>query len=394
MRVLFTLSYGLLWAVVVLESVLLSQVLVGALRFKRRYAPFQADCRSERRNRLPKGNPAPEFAAPLLWTGKTLRTADLKGHASILLFVSADDTSLPYRNLSFAIHAWWHDTKGQLYLVCNGSEDTCRQLGRNHRVEGFAEDTVPIIVDEGDRIARSFLIDSTPQAVSLDEEARVSRYGYPSVGKKASGGVIDIETPPPELSKGAITSRSHLRADRTNDNGIISEMKQPVDGKKEACDWPDDKPYTGAAFARTETKASCVLTRFRLRSAWSLVPFYFSFRRVRRAAQDVSGLLQAVFLIEDLHTCYTMSLWKDDCAIVDFSTRVSAHIIAANSAFGPTYRSDLRRAEIWSAQFRLWAVSRHNLKWEGLDLQSVLGDKSDPPKTLDERGSVEQEYAK
>jgi hypothetical protein len=141
--------------------------------------------------------------------------------------------------------------------------------------------------------------------------------------------------------------------------------------RQEPCDWPDHKPHTGAGFARVETKVSFVMTRFRLRSPWYLVPFYLSFRRVRRSARDVAGLLEAVFLIENLNTCYTMSIWKDDCAIQNFGT-VGAHIAAANSSFGPTYRRDLKRAEIWSAQFRLWAVSRHNLNWDELDLNQHL----------------------
>jgi hypothetical protein len=131
-------------------------------------------------------------------------------------------------------------------------------------------------------------------------------------------------------------------------------------------------PYTGAGFARVDTTVSCVLTRFQLRSSWSLIPFYFAFRRVRRAAQDVGGLLKAVFLVEDMRTCYTLSLWTGDHAIVDFG-RLRAHVEAANSAFRPTYRQDLSRPEIWSAQFRLWAISCHNLNWEGLDLQPILG---------------------
>jgi hypothetical protein len=68
-------------------------------------------------------------------------------------------------------------------------------------------------------------------------------------------------------------------------------------------------------------------------------------------------------------------LLQDDCAILEFSTRVRAHILAANSAFGPTYRDDRQRAEIWSAQFRLWAVSEHNLQWEGLDLKEALQEQ-------------------
>ena len=138
--------------------------------------------------------------------------------------------------------------------------------------------------------------------------------------------------------------------------------------------WSDELPVSGAGYARMDSTISCVLTRFQLRSCWSLIGFYVAFRRVRRAASDVAGLLKAVFLIEDLRTCYTLSLWTDDGAIVDFG-RVRAHVDAANSAFGPTYRKDLNRPEIWSAQFRLWAVSCHNLNWQGLDLQPELADQ-------------------
>jgi hypothetical protein len=138
--------------------------------------------------------------------------------------------------------------------------------------------------------------------------------------------------------------------------------------------WPDGHRLSGAAFARVDTTASCILTRFQLRSCLSLLPFYLAFREVRREARKVHGLLQAVFLIENLRTCYTLSLWRDDIAITEFGA-VRSHVVAAGSAFRSTYRSDLNRAEIWSAQFRLWAVSCHNLNWEGLELENVLADQ-------------------
>jgi hypothetical protein len=81
-----------------------------------------------------------------------------------------------------------------------------------------------------------------------------------------------------------------------------------------------------------------------------------------------------VFLIENLRTCYTLSLWEDEFAIVDFGD-VRAHVDAANAAFGHTYRLDLNRPEIWSAQFRLWAISAHNLNWEGFELRELLIDE-------------------
>ncbi len=138
--------------------------------------------------------------------------------------------------------------------------------------------------------------------------------------------------------------------------------------------WPGGRPFSGAGFARVDTSLSCVLTRFRLRSWWSLIAFYFAFRRIRDASKHVGGLLKAVFLVENAHTCYTISLWRDEWGIVEFG-RVRAHVDAANSVLGATYRGGLGRAEIWSAQFKLWAVSCHNSNWEGLDLEQVLGDQ-------------------
>jgi hypothetical protein len=137
--------------------------------------------------------------------------------------------------------------------------------------------------------------------------------------------------------------------------------------------WPDHRPMSGASYARVDTTISCVLTRFHLNSLWSLIPFYLGYRRVRREARNLGGLLQTVFLIENFRTCYTLSLWRDDWSIVEFGA-LRAHVSTARAAFRPTYRKDLQRSEIWSAQFRLWATSRHNLSWEGLDLESLLFD--------------------
>lgn len=365
MKELFALSYGLLWCLVILEAVLLRDLLRRTVWFKRFQSDFSSK-KAQKRTRLHTGTTAPHFTASLLGSGDSLSTQNLNGHPSILLFVSPEESSPLYENLRFAIHALWHKTKGNLYLVCNGTAEACRHLVSEHSVEGFTDNQVPVLLDEGGRIAQSFLISDTPQAVELDENLRVGRYGRPEPiehddekPKEISSGT---DTPPPPIIG------SDSAAENVGDETERSEMA----GK--SCDWPDDLPTTGAAFARMDTTVSCVMTRFRLRSTYSLIPFYFAFRRVRRSARDVAGLLTAVFLIEDFHTCYTMSLWKDDCAIVDFG-RVHAHTTAANSAFAPTWRNDLKRSEIWSAQFRLWAVSSHNLNWEGLDLQTALEDQ-------------------
>ena len=268
----------------------------------------------------------------------------------------------------------WHKVEGQLYVICKGTAKSCRRLVNQHLVAEFTEDQIPVALDSDGKITASFRIQNTPQAIELDANSRVLRYGRPEptlMNNEASNGHHHVR---PTNIKRDVSSGSTSKEDNPRNVASNTIRHSRTQSNGQPCDWSDDHPWTGAAFARMDTTVSCVMTRFRLRSAWSLIPFYRAFRRVRRASIRVNGLLKAVFLIENLHTCYTMSLWKNDCAIVEFGS-IQAHVSAANSAFKPTWRNDLRRAEIWSAQFRLWAVSAHNLNWEGLDMQTVLGDQ-------------------
>lgn len=157
-------------------------------------------------------------------------------------------------------------------------------------------------------------------------------------------------------------------------------------GVRPRAPWPDSAPVTGAHYERVDSRVACVLTRFRLRHWWSLPFFYLAFRRVRRHSGQVDGLLRASFLIENARTCCTLSIWRDDRAIIDFSTHVRAHVDAANWAFGATFRRDLQRPEIWSVQWRLWGIS-NNLNWGRFDLRRVLDEQRGPgvePPVLEE----------
>jgi hypothetical protein len=132
----------------------------------------------------------------------------------------------------------------------------------------------------------------------------------------------------------------------------------------------------GTGYRLVTMPVSCVMTRFRLRSAISLLRFYVHFRVITRAAGKHEGLLKAVFLIGGVRTCYTLSFWSSDLAIIQFNTRIVEHVRAANEAFRATWNDELGRAEVWSAQFQLYAVSRDHLSWEGLDegvLESTAG---------------------
>jgi hypothetical protein len=136
---------------------------------------------------------------------------------------------------------------------------------------------------------------------------------------------------------------------------------------------------TTATYERVDGTVSCIVTRFRLRSALSLPLFYLFFRRIRKQARcRVPGLIKAIFLVEGLRTCYMFSIWADDNAIRDFGTHVPTHVLAARWVFGRVFREDLHWPEIWSAQFRLWALS-HNLNWDGVDLRKVLSNQLGKP---------------
>jgi peroxiredoxin len=171
---IFAISYATLCAMVVLEGLLLRDVL-------RKSAALKVSLRARARRRpqpdsLAGGTRAPDFSAPLLEGGR-LALSDLEGHESTLMFVNAQEgETVRYSRLATAIHAMWHRVQGKFYLLCNGSEQECRNFMANAQLSGYK---ISVALDEGGEIARSFMIETTPQAVELDEDLLIGRYGSP-----------------------------------------------------------------------------------------------------------------------------------------------------------------------------------------------------------------------
>ncbi|OLB73945.1 MAG: hypothetical protein AUI14_24960 [Actinobacteria bacterium 13_2_20CM_2_71_6] len=134
---------------------------------------------------------------------------------------------------------------------------------------------------------------------------------------------------------------------------------------------PPDSARTGAGFERVRSSVTCVVTRFQVRSVWQLVSLYRHYRRVRRDARRCAGLLHAAFLVESPRTFYSLTLWTDDGAVLEFGTAVDSHVAVAGRGLSATYRRDLRRPEVWSTQWRLAGTSG-NLNWEGVDLRPLV----------------------
>lgn len=135
-------------------------------------------------------------------------------------------------------------------------------------------------------------------------------------------------------------------------------------------------PTAHLPFARHEvvddSPIVCVLTRFGLRRPWHLIQTYLAYRwlmrRVRRTAPD--ALLKAAFLVENLTTCYSLSIWANESALTLFDTSTKGHVAVARDVFG-RLRFRNRGPELWSTTWRLHEVS-NNLSWDELDLRRMV----------------------
>lgn len=117
----------------------------------------------------------------------------------------------------------------------------------------------------------------------------------------------------------------------------------------------------------------CVITRFHFRSPLYLLPTYLDYRRVvRQASQAMTpGLLRSAFLVENLTTCYSLSIWTSRDAIAYFGSNVPSHVDAARRAFRRLFLTKQQSPEIWSVKLRLDSVS-NNLNWEEFDLRQLI----------------------
>jgi hypothetical protein len=101
----------------------------------------------------------------------------------------------------------------------------------------------------------------------------------------------------------------------------------------------------------------CVTTRFRLRHFWMLLPMYLSYRRMQRDLKQASGLIRYAFLVQNPVACCTLSVWESESALMAFSN-VHSHVRAVRQA-------KWWCRDIWSAYWRIDAVSKYASEWEG-----------------------------
>ena len=120
-----------------------------------------------------------------------------------------------------------------------------------------------------------------------------------------------------------------------------------------------------------EVPIVCVLTRFGLRHPFFLLLTYLDYRRTLKQARQTPGLLRAAFLIENLTTCYSLSIWSRWDDIPYFGTHVPYHVDVARRVFGRVSMSNRGGPEIWSTKWQLTSIS-NNLNWDDFDLRSII----------------------
>ncbi len=169
MSTLFWVSFGALWAIVVLQAgVLLEVVRRLAAEPATAPAPTTADA-------LAPGALAPDFTAHLVENGKRFDSVSLRGRRVLLAFVSpgcqaCEDTFALTQETAARLDA-------RLVVVCGGERPACRDLLTRH-VPNEAS-----LWDADGSIAKRFGVAGTPLAVVLDEQGRVVKYGRPEIAR-------------------------------------------------------------------------------------------------------------------------------------------------------------------------------------------------------------------
>jgi hypothetical protein len=162
----FHLSYILVCGLTLIPALLLHKVLREIMWLSQQ----RDDLRSHANTHV--SGPAPQFAASVLGAEKTVTPVDLAGQDTLLVFIRPEDAAHELdKQLRTSAHALWHKASGNLYIVCSGNAEECRQLLPELQ---FSEKVnIPVLLDHDGAMARSFQVTSTPMAFRLDAEARI-----------------------------------------------------------------------------------------------------------------------------------------------------------------------------------------------------------------------------
>jgi hypothetical protein len=173
MTSLFDVSYALAWATLAAEAAMLVAIVEETAWLKR------LDVQHRQFTKWPRlRGRVPSMKLRLLGGGE-LSLDSLVGESFILFFVApAHATRASYNQLATSVHALWHRANERLFVICSGPEDECNTLADQIHTSTSIH-MPPVAVDEDESVGRAFLVTSTPQAVEVDSDGRIERYGRP-----------------------------------------------------------------------------------------------------------------------------------------------------------------------------------------------------------------------
>ncbi len=180
MQLLFVTSYATLWILALLEALVLYDLVRRTAHVRRVYS---ARRHGHHPTRLAMGTLAPVFSAPVIGSDANLTAERLRGHVAMLLFVSPTQhapSTMSDSDLSFFAHVLWHRAEGEFYVMCSGHRDPCCDLSA--RLNQLVKHQIAVAWDEDGKIADAFRISTFPEAVQLDPDVCVARYGGMLVG--------------------------------------------------------------------------------------------------------------------------------------------------------------------------------------------------------------------
>lgn len=182
---LFYLSYGLLWVLVLFQSLVLLELVRRAATGTKESGVLH-HLAAQDVSPL-KGAPAPTLTAPDASTGVAVSSASLFAQRTLLVFVAPNCSGC--EAVAGEVEGFRSRRGAQLALMCQGTEEECETWARDHFSGGR------VLVDRGGHIAGLFKISSTPSAVLVESGGQTLRYGLPKSVVQVSLGLADLSVP-------------------------------------------------------------------------------------------------------------------------------------------------------------------------------------------------------
>lgn len=184
---IWLISYILLWILVIaLVAIVLGLVRQLGMIYLRLGPEQNLLATSEG---LELGKPIPEFEAGEISQNRNLTIGDLKGHPSVLVFVSPSCS--PCKELMPHIKEFQHQWDGKINLVlfCQGEMQPAKDFYSAYDLNTL------LVIDQNGKLSETFHVRATPFAYSLDKNCIVQKRGI--VNDRSGLEQLIEKSPPP-----------------------------------------------------------------------------------------------------------------------------------------------------------------------------------------------------